>query len=190
MEADLEARERAKYEKVWSLPQYRVANQALQLWQRHRGIFPVHPRHALDIGCGNGRLFQQWNAEGIDGHGVDFAPNALDKDHPNADKFTLQCLWADALIFGRPGMFDLGVCADVMEHIPPERVDDVIRNAATHCALVIFQIANYPSRFGDLHLTLRNAEWWLAKLSEFGEVEQLPCAREGVNEYVFRFKPR
>lgn len=175
--------ETAKYETVWADERYRVANQGLQLWQLHRGIFPAAPSCALDIGCGNGRMFGQWNREGIEGHGVDFAANALDPDHPNRRNFTLQCLWT--MRFDRE--FDLGVCADVMEHIPPDKVDDVLRAISASCRTAVFQIANYPSCFGDLHLTLQPSDWWLAKLDEFGEAEFLPAVkRDGVEEYVFR----
>lgn len=175
--------ETSKYESVWADPLYRIANQGLQLWQLHRGIFPNDPASALDIGCGNGRMFAQWNREGIDGHGVDFARNALDAEHPNKENFTLQCLWR--MQFARE--FDLGVCADVMEHIPPEKVDEVLGAISAACRTTVLQIANYPSYFGDLHLTLQSSEWWLAKLRNFGKPEFLPgVKRDGVEEYVFR----
>jgi 2-polyprenyl-3-methyl-5-hydroxy-6-metoxy-1,4-benzoquinol methylase len=181
---DLLDEERAKYEKVWALADYRRANHGLRLWQQHRDIFPASPHSALDIGCGNGRLFAQWNREGIDGHGVDFAANAPDAAHPNADKFSLQCLWTMEL----DRIFDLGCCTDVMEHIPPTEVDAVLTRIARHCRIVIFKIANYLSQYGDgkLHLTLHTADWWLAKLSEYGTAELLTVEGTCHNEYVFR----
>jgi SAM-dependent methyltransferase len=183
---NLRREELAKYIDVWSNPDYRVANQGLQLWNAFRSLFG-YPASALDIGCGNGRLFKAWNAEGIEGHGVDFAPNALDVDHPNRDRFTLQCLWD--MRFDRT--FELGLCADVMEHIPPSKVDAVLACIAKACDLVVFEIANYPSVYGDLHLSLHDADWWLAKLNEYGEAAYLPdVKRNGVREYVLTLKPR
>ncbi len=176
----LEQSERAKYETVWNQPSYRTANQGLGLWQRARAIFGT-PTSALDIGCGNGRLMAAMLAEGIDAHGVDFAPNAPDAG--NAARVTNACLWD--MQFDR--RFELGVCADVMEHIPPERVDAVLQRIVDCCDVTVFEIANYPSIYGDLHLTLQDADWWQAKLGEFGRAEFLPDAsRKGVREYVFR----
>lgn len=179
--------ERSKYKRAFAKLEYRVKNHGLELWQMWRAIFPARPRTALDIGCGNGRLFRFLNMEGIDAYGVDIV-NALDEGNPFSDKLSVQCLWQMHFAL----RFDIGICADVMEHIPPNKVDDVIACIARCCNLVVFKIANYPSAFvgENLHLSLHDDAWWLAKLQQFGEAEFLPgLERPGKAEYVFRFKP-
>ena len=181
--------ERAKYTEVFKNPHYRRDNQGLQLWELHREIFPSNPKTAIDIGCGNGALFKRWVAEGIDGVGIDFINNGVLEDDPDYARVThVPTLWVKDLKALK--RFDLGVCADVMEHIPPDRVDDVLANVTQLSNVTVFQIANYPSNFGDLHLTLQPAYWWQRKLERFGTVERIDgVARDGVEEYVFRFEP-
>jgi len=184
---ELRDSERAKYERVWLQPEYRHANHGLGLWLCDRDLFPSSFASALDIGCGDGRLWRTWYEAGIDAHAVDHALNAPDIWLARSERFSLRCLWE--MRFDR--RFDLGVCADVMEHIPPSKVDDVLARIAEACDFVVFKIANYPSSFGDgaLHLTLHNADWWLAKLQQHGTAAEHPeRARAGVAEYVFTLK--
>jgi len=197
-------REREKYLRAFETPGYRDKNQGLLLWQNTRGIFPAKPKSAIDIGCGDGRLFSVWNLAGIDGWGVDFI-NVLDKFHGFKEKFVEANLW-EPLLSRRnydvtnldsaeapkypPARFELGVCADVMEHIPPEKVDEVLANICPLAEHTIFEIANYPSIYGDLHLSLHDEGWWYKKLAEHGTPELLENKREGVREYIFRFTPR
>ncbi len=185
MDAVAEA-ERAKYEHVWQRPEYRVKAHGLDLWQNRREIFPEHIESAVDLGCGHGRLFAQWCEEGIDAEAVDFAEAALDPTIRAkwGDRFTLGCLWSLDL----DRVFDLGVCADVMEHIPEEKVGKVLRRIGVYCRTAVFLIANHPSKsLGfDLHPTMRPDWWWAEKLrGRFPVVEQLdyPSRRD---VYLFR----
>ena len=86
-------REREKYRIAYENPHYRVNNQGFLLWQNFRGIFPKSPRSALDIGCGDGRLFAQMNAEGIDAWGVDFVDVLGQAAQPVRHKFLQANLW-------------------------------------------------------------------------------------------------
>lgn len=182
--------ERAKYEEVWTLPDYRIKAHGLELWTKRRDIFPAVVDSALDIGCGHGRLFAQWCNEGIDGHGVDFASTAPDQEvlEEWPGRFHLQCLWHLDL----KHHFDLGVCADVMEHIPEERVDQTLERIAQHCDVTIFKVANFPCTWAgfDLHPTQRDADWWRRRLlSRSGTwVEMLPYDKP--NNYLFLMRVR
>ena len=178
--------EAAKYAEVWADPAYRRKAHGLSLWQNRRDLFPASVTSALDIGCGHGRLVAQWWAEGVDGHGVDIAPAAVDPGilGGNEDRFHFAALWRMDL--GR--RFPLGVCADVMEHIPEALVDLSLERIAVHCDLVLFKIAAFPSehRGQVLHLTIRPVEWWHERLSRaFGVARRVnyPTDRR---EFVFR----
>ena len=178
--------ERAKYDLAWQVPAYRIKAHGLALWESRRGIFPPVVTRAVDLGCGHGRLFARWRDEGIDGWGVDFSDHALDADHPYRAHFIRACLWELSL----PQRFDLGVCADVMEHIPEVMVPQTLNRIAAHVDTAVFKIANSPSRWlgVDLHPTLRPADWWMEQLASFWSVERLPL-KTGREEYLFRCVP-
>lgn len=182
--------EKIKYEDVWRQPGYRRKAHGLELWETRREIFPPTVRRAIDLGCGHGRLFARWRQEGIDGWGVDFAEAALDPEirEAHGEFFRLQSLWELVL----PGQFDLGVCADVMEHIPEEKVLKTIYEIEIYCRVAVFKIANFNSNFmgHELHPTKRPAEWWYERLVATGRpVERLEI--ESTREdYLFRMGPR
>lgn len=116
----------------------------------------------IDFGCGTGRATKKFVDMGFSAVGVDFV-NAVQGDVP----FIHACLWA------MPDMSaDWGFCADVMEHIPPEKVSDVLhqirRRTTKGC---FFQISLTKDSFGDrigerLHLTVQPADWWSEQLNK------------------------
>jgi len=166
-----EDRERRKYVHAWMQEPYRRVNHGLTLWRNHRELFPDKIESAIDLGCGLGGLFSQWNDEGINGWGLDLAPNCLDADvaRKYSHKFLVDNLWD----FDLDEEFDVAVCADVMEHIPENRVDAVLKNIHKHSKQAFFKIANYPHIFEgfQLHMTMHPVEWWLEKMPG---AEQIP----------------
>lgn len=182
------AAELVKYDEVWRDHQrYRAQAFGLDLWLKRREIFPPIVESAVDLGCGHGRLVAHWLAAGMDALGVDFSREAPDPEVRERWGHCLrfQCLWD--LDLGRE--FQLGVCADVMEHIPEAKVDETLRRIQRHVGLVVFLIANYSSRSlgHDLHPTMRPAPWWGMRLNEmFSFVEILPYGRSGREAYLFR----
>lgn len=181
----LHAEEAAKYDRQWREDWYREKCHSLALWNDHRGLFPPVFSTAIDFGSGTGRLVKAWRAHGIDAKGVDISANAADADI--AEHIVIANLWALHQTVLLP-YSDVGVCADVMEHIPPEKVEDVIACIAEACAMCVFKIANFPSVGAGgqpLHLTLQPREWWERMLSQYGTVEYVPT-KTHVEEYIFR----
>jgi hypothetical protein len=106
---------------------------------------------------------------------LDFVRNSLDDEIRQA--LTTQ---ADMLQFIKHDLEQplsirapYGYCTDVMEHIPPDRVDRVLGNILLAAQHVFFAIATTPDHCGTLigeplHLSVHPAEWWLAKLAAAG----------------------
>jgi SAM-dependent methyltransferase len=122
------------------------------LAQKHR------PESVLDVGCGTGlylRLMQHDGVRdvlGIDGMDVD--ATALDPE--TYRKIDLQQPY-DA---GR--RFDLVLCLEVAEHIPPEAMPVLLDTIETHASgLIVFSMAE-PGQPGNGHINCRTMEDVLA----------------------------
>ncbi len=156
------------YREVWTDEGYRKKCHSLILWHDHREAFPPSFNSALDLGCGRGLLFKHLNDMGIDAWAVDHTSNCLDENVERmwGHKFFEACLWELDLRLA----FQLGICIDVMEHIPEGMVDPVLMRIADHCEVVIFKIDNNHSKClgHDLHPTMRTADWWQSKMEEVG----------------------
>lgn len=154
----MENLEKEKYVKIWSFPEYRryspgecAAPRAFDKLSMSGTLY--------DMGCGTGRAGKWFSEKGLDVTLVDFAPNAPEVDLP----FIEACLWEIDL-----PKKDYVYCVDVLEHIPPERVDEVISNLKSCGKTLYLQIHCHEDGFGKLineklHLTIKPQEWWVDK---------------------------
>lgn len=158
--------EQKKYERMWSIAGYRIqapgeecAGQFLSIAQP-KGL-------VIDFGCGTGRGALRIKEAGCEVLLVDFTGNSRD---PEAAHLPFE--QAD-LSKPMPFRAEFGYCTDVMEHIPPEQVADVIRNIMACVETAFFQISTVPDNMGacinqDLHLTVKPHSWWKALFSSLG----------------------
>lgn len=174
---DLQRRlaERAKYERMWQFSEYRTIAPgegvaAMFLAQAR----PKAGSEVIDFGAGTGRgALMLALMGGLKVRMLDFAENCLDEDvraalttQSHALSFTLHDL-------NRPvkDSAQYGFCTDVMEHIPPQDVDRVLRNILRAAQHVFFQISCEDDNCGkligeQLHLSVHPYAWWLKKLQE------------------------
>lgn len=155
----LEKREQEKYEMMWEEEKYRRTSPGEALVEcavQHMGMLPGET--VLDFGCGSGLASKRLQAAGMDVTGVDFASNCLGRE--SGVPFVQACLW------GMPALYaKWGYCTDVMEHIPIEKVDDVIRGISERCDAAFFSISTMDDKCGlligrKLHVTVMNDVSW------------------------------
>jgi hypothetical protein len=165
--------EQYKYEKAWEHGAYRNYSPGESIVQYYINRCSPRPGRLIDFGAGTGRAALELHKRGYDVSMVDIATNCLDHQVRSeiGDRLVVGNLWGKLDLPKAPE----GFCTDVMEHIPPERVDAVIDNIIGLCDRVFFQICLVDDRFGDeigehLHLTVQPYEWWLEKLSGYGTV--------------------
>jgi len=158
--------EQEKYEQMWKFDQYRtvapgemVADQFVELVAIQAG------EKVIDFGCGTGRGAKRiHDLTGAEMFLLDFTSNSIDKDVP-IDFFTFI---RHDLNNPVPVKAKHGFCTDVMEHIPPEQVDTVIRNVMASAERVFFQISLIEDNCGvligqPLHLSVHPFKWWMDK---------------------------
>lgn len=167
--------EQAKYETMWAHAEYRAHAPGEGAASLFLGVARPRPGSTvIDFGAGTGRGALMLALLGnVRVEMVDFASNCLDEDVRNA--LTTQ---AHALAFTQADLTQpialrarYGFCTDVMEHIPTEDVDRVLRNILQSAQHVYFQISCVDDSCGKLigetlHHTVRPPSWWLTKFHE------------------------
>ena len=182
--------ERQKYWKLWKHKAYRQNSPGQMLaayfranvqWQRGDTL--------VDLGCGTGRAGALLGLKGFKVTLIDFV-DALDDDIRRSTPFIEMNL---CQLEGLP-VFDWIYCADVMEHIPPEYVDQTLDGMARITRKGgIFSISHKLDGYGKLvnerlHLTIQNSSWWGQKLLDRWE---LPKSEPGTGASIYIVgKPR
>jgi uncharacterized Rossmann fold enzyme/SAM-dependent methyltransferase len=160
--------EQQKYEQMWNYPEYRLVapgEEAAEIFMR---VVPRQTFHkVIDFGCGTGRGAMRLHKAGHPVVLVDFAYNCRDEAAQG-----LPFLLAD-LSKSMPISGDIGFCTDVLEHIPPDQLDAVIRNIFSCVPRAFFQISLVSDVMGGLighplHLSVFPTAWWEQKFASLG----------------------
>lgn len=171
--------EQQKYDRLWETEGYRETAPGETLAMHFlEQAQPERDSEVIDFGCGTGRgalmlaLFGNMKVRMLD-----FSPNCLDPEVAEActtqgDRLSFQQHDLTKVI---PISASYGFCCDVMEHIPPEDVQTVLKNILASAHHVFFGISTVPDNFGatigeELHLTVQPMEWWAEQLTALGAV--------------------
>jgi SAM-dependent methyltransferase len=176
----IKTKQQSKYERLWAIDKYREGcpgEGAVSEFLAQTNM----PKNAdcIDFGCGTGRgglMLAMLNQAIVTL--VDFAENALDEDICDiieAQPDRLKWVQAD-LSDHIPIIATYGYCVNVLEHLPPEEVDNAIRNMMQAANHIFFQIMTVPDDTkydgikSPLHLTVQPYEWWIKKFRNLGAV--------------------
>ena len=120
----------------------------------------VNPVNVLDFGCGKGWQYTRQNVHEYWGIPM---PTLYD---PYVAKYNKMAGY-------RSKYFDMVLCVDVMEHILPNEVDNVLHSVFFLGNFVYFHIDTKPaiktfSCGTNFHTSLHDEDWWINKLNEYG----------------------
>lgn len=183
-EKSLEQREKEKYEKIWKHDNYRKNSPGEKLVDFAFTKMGMQRGDSLiDFGCGTGRAANKFmNDYGMRVVAIDHTSSCVDKDIDI--NFVEKCLW-DKDTYHPFGHW--GYCTDVMEHIPPEKVVDVLEIINKHVKNgCFFQIATREDTLGaligrKLHMTVATADAWYKVLKNyFSDVEMIEKEGEAI----------
>lgn len=170
---DWHVREKLRYDAEYSYRTYQP-NHGKKAW---RWILSKrdHSRikTALDVGCGFGQGVAMSRNKGMETYGVDISDSLTPYwEMGNIVPFCRVCS-ADSLPFD-DGKFDLVVSFDVLEHIPEEGIDDVLREMYRVgrndflFSICIIPAISKMSDGSEPHVLIRPIEWWREKLESIG----------------------
>lgn len=168
--------EQRKYDALWGTEEYRRVAPGESLVDLFREIAGPPPGASItDFGCGTGRpaaslrkLFKTVLA-------VDFSDSCLDpevrKQLGEDFRFEKRDLTDKNHIPVTPT--DYGFCTDVLEHIPPELVEQTLENILASAKWVFFMIDCAEDSMGaligaPLHLTVKPYAWWKETFERLG----------------------
>jgi hypothetical protein len=170
--------EQEKYKRMWSHESYRNAAPGEVVASLF--LLAAKPNcldQVIDYGSGTGRgALKIHSISKANVLMLDFADNSLDEDVRSKLNENFRFEIAD-LTKPIEHKAKFGYCTDVMEHIQPDLVDDVIKNIMNSSEQVFFQISTVPDMMGaligqQLHLTVEPAQWWREKFLSLGYAVQ------------------
>ena len=176
---DLTKIECNKYRRMWDKPIYWKYSPGELLAPQMFDLFDLQIGDSLvDYGCGSGKAIDYFRNRGLNVSGIDLIPLR--------DDVIEACLWDLPEIKS-----DWAFCVDVMEHIPPEKVDDVLKSIQERTYNgAMFVIALGKDAMGKeigeiLHLTCRPVDWWIAVLEKYWPNVNLHGKGTTKNSYIF-----
>ena len=119
----------------------------------------LQPKKVLDAGCAGGLLVREMRRRGMDAHGFDHCPDLGRIAVAEAAPWLRQGS-VTKIPYGPEDGFDTLLCIDVFEHVPEDRVPEMVaefdrlgvKNLAVHISHTELE------HFG--HITLRPLSWW------------------------------
>jgi SAM-dependent methyltransferase len=143
------------------------------------------PARVLDAGCAMGLLVEALVARGIDAHGVDISEYAISQAAPAVAG---RCRVA-SLTTPLEGRYDLVVCIEVLEHMPPGEAQVALANICAHTDDVLF--SSSPADFGETtHVNVRPPEEWAEAFAREGLLRDLDYDASYITPWAVRFRRR
>jgi len=161
--------EAEKYGLMWRLPGYREYSPGEEAVPLFLALVKPEPgATVLDLACGTGRASVKLKAAGLNPILVDITTNSRD---PEA--MDLPFVQAD-LSEHIPVSAPYGYNCDMLEHVPPERVEQTIRNIMGAVETAYLNICTVHDNTGPavlgvhLHLTVQPHGWWRSTIEKLG----------------------
>lgn len=119
----------------------------------------------LDAGCGRGNILKYLLDQGVSMFGIELSRICCEKylkELPVANSDIVS--WS-----GEKHTYAGCICTDVVEHIPPNQLDNTLQALGSMSPSAFIGIANHSSIHNghELHVIQEGIGWWVRKLGEY-----------------------
>jgi len=164
---------------------YRRDNVWLGFFRRvaDRVVEGIGPGSVLDAGCAMGFLVETLRERGVEAWGVDVSAYAIGEAHPSIQAFVRVGTITEP--FGR--RYDLAVCIEVVEHLPPDEAPAAVANLCAHADDILF--SSSPADHRELtHLGVRPPEHWAELFARHGFYRDVDFDASFLTPWAARFR--
>lgn len=123
----------------------------------------IRPGSVVDVGCGSGTWLRVFQENGIqDVFGID-GGKARHLEIPEKSFREVNL----GVGFGLERRFDLAICMEVAEHLPPSRAKSFVRDLSDLAPAILFSAA-VPGQGGTHHVNEQWPDYWANMFSDLG----------------------
>jgi SAM-dependent methyltransferase len=148
-----------------------------------RIVIDICPNTILDAGCAMGFLVEALREKGVEAWGVDISEYAIQKAHAAIQPYC----WVGSITKAFPRKYDLIVCIEVLEHLPPQEVEHVIANLCQHTDDILF--SSTPLDYKEAtHFNVQPPEYWAEQFAKQGFVRDVDFDASFITTWAARFR--
>jgi hypothetical protein len=142
----------------------------------------IAPATVLDAGCAKGFLIEQLRRRQVEAWGIDISDYAIGQAHESIRAFCKVGSITEP--FDRT--YDLIVCIEVVEHMPPADAARAIANLCAHTDDILF--SSSPDDFAEAtHINVQPAEHWAEAFARQGFFHDLSFDASFITPWAARF---
>ncbi len=148
-----------------------------------RLVKDICPKTVLDAGCAMGFLVETLRQKKVEAWGVDISEYAIQKVSPAIQPYC----WVDSVTKPFPRKYDLIVCIEVLEHLPPQEAEQAIANFCQHTDDVLFSSSPFDYKEAT-HFNVQPPEYWAEQFAKQGFVRDVDFDASFITSWAVRFR--
>ncbi|MEA3346195.1 MAG: glycosyltransferase, partial [Chloroflexota bacterium] len=148
-----------------------------------RIIRDIQPSTVLDAGCAMGFLVEALRQRGVEAFGLDVSKYAIQNVHPDIQSYC----WTGSVTDPLPRTYDLIVCIEVLEHLPPREAEQAVENLCRHADDILF--SSTPLDYKEpTHSNVQPPEYWAELFARHGFFRDVDFDASFITPWAVRFR--
>jgi glycosyltransferase involved in cell wall biosynthesis/2-polyprenyl-3-methyl-5-hydroxy-6-metoxy-1,4-benzoquinol methylase len=148
-----------------------------------RIVATINPRTVLDAGCAKGFLVEALRDRNVEAYGLDISSYAIGQVREDVRPYC----WVASVADPFPRRYDLILCIEVLEHLPPDEAERAIANLCRHADDILFSSSPDDDE-EETHVNLRPVEYWAERFAAEGFGREVDFDAGFIARHAFRFR--